>query len=183
MILYATLLLTILATLSIILTSMMNRISPTPTPYMVKKSLLKLLEQEAPKKIVDLGAGWGTLVFPIARQHPDAKVVAYENSLIPFLFMKLRQLITRAPNLSIERANFYKEDLSSFDLVVCYLFSRGMKKLKGKFAEELAPESKIYTHTFAIPGWEPAQKWKAKDLFRSPIYKYVISQKNIKKNH
>ncbi|MBM7662657.1 hypothetical protein JOC85_003467 [Bacillus mesophilus] len=177
MILYTVLMLTLIATFSIVLTSMRNRISPTPTSYRVKKELLKILLDETPTKVVDLGAGWGTLVFPIAKQHPNAKVVAYENSLIPFLFMKLRQLVSPTPNLSIERRNFYHADLSSFDLIVCYLFPRGMKKLKDKFNSELKSNALIYTHTFSIPGWEPLEKWKARDLFRSPIFKYKIPDK------
>ncbi|WP_246942993.1 methyltransferase [Bacillus pinisoli] len=176
MILYTILLLSLLATLSILTTTMRNRISPTPTSYKVKKNLLKLLEEESPHKIVDLGAGWGTLVFPIAKQHPEATVVGYENSLIPFLFMKIRQMVSKTPNLMIERRNFYKENLSSYDIVICYLFPLGMKKLKDKFTHELKNGTSIYTHTFSIPGWTPTQKWKVKDLYRSTIFQYKISK-------
>jgi hypothetical protein len=178
MILYTILLLSLLATFSILTTTMRNRISPTPTTYKVKKYLLKLLKEESPKKVVDLGAGWGTIVFPIAKQHPNAKVIAYENSLIPFLFMKLRQLISPTPNLYIERRNFYREDLSSYDLIICYLFPLGMKKLKNKFTSELNNNASIYTHTFSIPGWEPINKWKVKDLYRTTIFQYKIPPKN-----
>jgi phospholipid N-methyltransferase len=161
-----------LTTVSILITSVKNGISPMPTSPRVKQLLVEVLANESPKRIAELGAGWGSLAFPIAKNHPYSTVVAYENSLLPYFVMNLRKILFPTPNLIILRKNFYTENLSSYDLLVCYLFPQAMTKLRLKFSNELNPSASIYTHTFSIPYWKPKVTWEANDLYRTKIFLY-----------
>nr|NGX50824.1 hypothetical protein [Chlamydiota bacterium] len=113
-----------------------NGISPMPTSSKVRNQLLALLPKLERGNVVELGSGWGNLIFPLAKKYKNCQIVGYENSPIPYLFSLL---INPAPNLKIMRQNFFKCSLHNADLVVCYLFPKGMTQLKSKFERELKP--------------------------------------------
>jgi hypothetical protein len=49
-------------------------ISPVPTNRRVRATLLASLPRRIDGTIVELGSGWGTLAFPLARRHPGCRV-------------------------------------------------------------------------------------------------------------
>jgi hypothetical protein len=163
----------ILIAISILISTIKNGISPMPTSPKVRGVFLASLPRTAPDHIAELGAGFGTLAFAIAHKYPDSTVVAYENSIIPFLFMKLRKFISKTPNLEITYKDFFRQNLTSYSLIVCYLYPGAMNKLEEKFEKELLPQASIYTHTFAVPHWKPKETWQVNDFYRTTIYHYV----------
>ncbi len=64
--------------------------------------------------------------------------------------------------------------LHNASLVVCYLYSGAMQRLKTKFESELALETYVLSHTFAIPGWTRIHCVKVADLYQTPMYLYQI---------
>lgn len=161
---------------SIVFWTIRNGISPMPTAPAVSKTLfsnlsfLNLIEG----KIYDLGAGWGSLVFPLAKEYPAKPVIGYENSLIPYLFCLIRAQVTAGRNVKIIHKNFYNVSLHDASLVVCYLYPGAMLKLKAKFEKELKPGCHVVSNTFTIPGWTPYDVWKTNDLYETKIYVYRI---------
>ncbi|MBM6616542.1 methyltransferase [Bacillus suaedaesalsae] len=160
-------------TSSILFMSFRNGIAPTPSSPKVVKELLLHLPSQSPKLIAELGAGFGTLVFSIAKKYPKTPIIAYENSFLPWLYMKLRLFLFPIRNVTVLYKDFFKEDLTKFDCIICYLHRDGMIKLQHKFSEELRKGTSIYTHTFSIPSWTEKEKWQAPDLYRATIYHYV----------
>lgn len=114
-------------------------------------------------KIYDLGSGFGTLAYFCARQFPQAQVYGFEISPIPYLLSKI---IFRRKNLHFIKKNFYHEDLRQADIVLCYLFPGGMKKL-----EEL-PWKRLISNTFAFSTHSPLSTITLRDLHQSKIYLY-----------
>lgn len=159
--------------LSIFITTLRNGIAPTPTSFKVRKELLKQLPDETPKCIAELGSGWGTLTFALAKKYPNVPIYAYENSLLPWLFMKISLFLLPRHNINLVFKDFYEENLSKFDIIVCYLYPSAMEKLEIKFSQELQEGTSIFTHTFAIPGWSTKDCWKVNDLYKTNIYHYV----------
>lgn len=159
---------------SIVWSSVQTGITPTPTASKVKYHFIRTLPQILSGTILELGSGWGTLAFPLAHRYPDCAVIAYESSLIPYLFCRLRHLWNPLPNLVFKRKNFFDEKFQDAALVVCYLYPGAMKKLKEKFQNELKSDAIIATHTFAIPGWTPVFTDTVADLYHTHIYHYVI---------
>lgn len=148
-------------------------ITPTPTSPIVKKKLLSMLPKLFQGDVIaELGSGWGNLAFTLACRFPACKIVGYEISPFPYYFSKIASNRFTLPNLIIERKDFFQIPLHQVSLVVCYLYSGAMYRLKEKFENELAPNTYVISHTFAIPGWIPIRVERADDLYRTPIYLY-----------
>lgn len=161
---------------SIIVWSVRNGIAPMPTSPKAKKILLaKALPHEIQGPIFELGSGWGTLVFPLAKQFPLSQVTGYESSLIPYGVSKIVSFFFRQKNLRLARRDFFQEDLHEAALVVCYLYPGAMSKLKLKFEKELQPGTWVISNTFAIPGWYPIHVYEVNDLYRSKILVYKVA--------
>ena len=160
--------------LSIVFWSIRNGITPMPSTPKAKKNILELLSQNLNGNILELGSGWGTLAFSIAKKLPQCQVTAYENSPVPFLFSKLRLFIQPRKNLSIQFQNFFHADLSHAQCIVCYLYPGAMQKLNTKFKKELKPGTWILSNTFALTGRSPIQSKTINDLYNTKIYLYQI---------
>ncbi|KAA0546215.1 methyltransferase [Bacillus sp. BGMRC 2118] len=163
----------VISATSILYMSFRNGITPTPTSPKVVKELLLHLPVQSPKAIAELGAGFGTLAFSVAKKYPYTPVIAYENSLFPWLYMKLRLYLFPIGNVKVMYKDFFQEDLSKFDCIICYLHRESMIKLQQKFSDELTKGTSIYTHTFSIPNWTEKETWQASDLYRATIFHYV----------
>jgi len=163
---------TALSILSLLLFfTLKNGISPMPTSSKVRRELFSLLPNLEKGTIVELGSGWGNLIFPLSKKYTKCQVIGYENSPIPYLFTSL---LNNASNLKIERHDFFDKSLRDADLVVCYLFPKGMERLQAKFERELRPGTKVVSNTFAIPGWTPNKIIEAHDIHSSKIYLYEV---------
>lgn len=147
-------------------------ISPVPTNRRVRATLLAALPDRFAGTIFELGSGWGTLAFPLARKYPGCPVEAYELSPAPWAFSRLRALVTPAPNLTIHRADFHRASLAHGALVVCYLYPGGMARLRPKLEAELPAGALVVSNFFAVPGWTPLAVHRADDLEASPVYVY-----------
>ncbi len=155
--------------------TLVTGISPVPTSRRARAAMLAAAGRPGDGVILELGSGWGTLAFPLARAFPDRTVVAYEISPVPWLFSLLRFALFPRPNLRIRRADFFEESLAGASLVVCYLMPRGMARLKAKFEAELGPEAVVVSNTFSVPGWRPAARRDADDLHGSTVYVYAVA--------
>ena len=170
--------LVILAAISIIFHTMYNRISPIPTSSRIRKLMLEGCKgMQIRGSIIELGSGWGSLAFPLASACPQTRVIGYENSPVPYLFSRLRLVIQRRPNLRIRYKNFYNVSLKEAGLIVCYLYPKGMEKLRKKFDKELEPGACVISNTFAVPGWEPEKTVEADDLYKSKVYFYAFQRR------
>lgn len=163
--------------LSIVWWTVKNGISPMPTSRKVKAALLETLPYSS-GEIVDLGSGWGTLVFPLAQAFPHSKVTGYETSPLPLAFSRLRLAVEPRANLSLKREDFFHISLENVDLVLCYLYPGAMQKLQGKFERELKEGAIVVSHTFALPGWIPYKVLEVNDLYKTKIYFYSRLSQN-----
>lgn len=158
--------------LSIVFWGLRSGITPMPTSQKACKRISEILPKlKENDKIYELGSGWGTLAWLLAKRYPDHWVVGYEISPIPFWASRL---FFRRSNLIFEKRNFFKENLGDAALIVCYLYPGAMRQLKDKFQKELKPGTQIVSNTFAIPGWEPKQVLEVNDLYKTKIYRYEI---------
>lgn len=143
-----------------------------PTSRKAKTALLKTIPPNHSGKIIELGSGWGTLLFPLAKEHPLSTVIGYELSPIPYFFSKLRLYLQPFPNIKIYRKDFFQFPFHDASVVICYLFPGAMEKLKNKFENELSAKTLVVSNTFAIPGWIPDKIMRLDDLYQSKIYIY-----------
>ena len=114
------------------------------------------------------------MAFPLARRCPESKVVAYELSPVPWLFLKLRAFLFGPRNLKIVRRNFFKDDLSKASLIVCYLYPGAMVKLSSKLVMELKPNAEVVSNTFEMPTWTPTAIQSLEDVMCPQIFYYKM---------
>ncbi len=154
-----------------------------PTSGKVKKRLLKVLPKlhnNYNATILELGSGWGTLAFPLAKAYPYHQVIGYETSPIPYAYSKLLLQFSKTRNLRFEYTDFFNVNFQNAILVVCYLYPGAMDKLKDKFERELQPGTIVISHTFAIHGWTQDAIVHVDDLYKTPIYVYTIKREELK---
>jgi len=154
-------------------------ISPISSSRISRKFILSLVPEGA-GTICELGAGWGSLAFPLAKQSKqfgDERVLAIELSSLPWLYVKLRSLIFRRPNLDIVRANFLAYPLpSDTKAVVCYLHSEMLEKARPVLEQFLNPGTIVISNVFDIPGWEPESVHRLEDSFCPQVYVYRVPE-------
>lgn len=156
------LLVVVVATVTIFF-AIYNGIGPLPSSYLVRKRLLDICPPH--EEVVELGSGFGFVALALAKRGP---VIAYENSWLPYLVLKVISLFVK--NIRPRCSNFWKEDLSGHRYFVCYLYQEAMKKLPAK----LPDGAFLVTHTFRVPGVQESKLVYADDLYRTPIYIYNI---------
>jgi len=143
-------------------------VSSMPTTPSVRNKMLEQIPVETVGKIVELGAGGGTVSFSVAKAFPQCKVVGVEYSIFPFLIARIRQIFL--PNLLFIRRNFFDISFKDTTVVLCYLSNPLMSKLKEKFERELPSGAIIISSTFFIPDWESEKTidldgwWKTRRL-------------------
>lgn len=165
------------ALLSIVWSTLRYGISPVPTSRAVLREVLALLPEGVTGEVHELGAGWGTLAFPVAARFPHVQVIGWEASLFPYLFCRLRLLLQPRPNLRFRFADFQQAELRHAGLVLAYLWTGAMTRLGEKFAAELPPGAWVISHTFAWRGRTPEATGTASDLYRTQIFRYRIAEK------
>jgi len=147
-------------------------ISPMPSSTKARRAILKASEQAGEGSIIDLGSGWGTLLFALARKYPERPVIGYELSWLPWIFSIISKTIFGLHNVKILRQSFLTADLTAASLLVCYLFPKGMLDLQQKLCHGQHPDTLLISSTFALPDREPTQTIRLKDLYNTPIYIY-----------
>lgn len=123
----------------------------------VFRKSLRLANFKKGQKLYELGSGLGNNLI-IAAKEFEGKITGIEISPWHYLFSCFKTY--RYKNIKIIRANFYKIDLSSADVVYCYLFSRVMDKLLAKFKKNLKKGAMIISYAF------PIKKLKANKIIK-----------------
>lgn len=164
--------------LSILVGVIRTGISPMPSSRLAMKQVLQFVTPTQPGPLYELGAAWGSLVFPLARAFPERQIVAYELSTIPWLFLLLRVRVSRLSNIKVLRRNFFRDDLGEAAAVVCYLYPEGMVRLSTKLKSELAPGTVVVSNTFALPGWMPVQQAQLNDMYGTKVYRFVMDNES-----
>ncbi|MBA2726841.1 MAG: SAM-dependent methyltransferase [Parachlamydiaceae bacterium] len=159
---------------SIIYWTIRNGISPMPTSARVATKLLNSIPESIEGSIYELGSGWGTLAFPLAKKYPSNPIKAYENSPIPYLLCRLHLILFPQPNLSFHCSNFFDLQLNDAGLIVCYLYPGAMQKLKVKLEKSLNPGTLLVSNTFSIPGLKPINTVEIDDWYHSKIFVYKM---------
>lgn len=168
-----------LVLISILYFTLKNEIPSMPTNSVVIKDIKKILTTNFSIKpntrIYELGSGWGSIVFPLAKKFPLSQITGYENSHIPFFYSFIRKFLTQTPNVTLKNQDFFQAPLDDADIIICYLYSKGMTKLYQKLTAEENSKTTLISIAFAIPGIEADQIIQSTDFYRTKIYVYTVN--------
>jgi SAM-dependent methyltransferase len=129
----------------------------TPTRHNIADAMLRLASVTADDVVYDLGSGDGRIPI-IAAQKYGARGVGIE------IDPKLVELAWRIANEAevANRVSFIVGDLFEADLgtatVVTLYVSPSMMKLLAPRLRALKPGTRIVSHQFPMPGWEPDRR-------------------------
>jgi len=129
------------------------------------KAILDYLPEDKSKKVVELGAGDGRIAFAIARAGYD--VVAIEFNPFLSIALRIRKLVSRQKKVIIKNKDFFKEDLSQYDVFVGYLMPHTMAKLDKVLYTPQNKGKLILSNTFQLKNHQPVK-------VNEKIYYYVI---------
>jgi hypothetical protein len=158
---------------SIVWTTLRVGISPMPSSSKATRAILDLIPGNAGERITELGSGWGKLALAVTSHRPEAQVVAYELSLLPWMWSSGVARLMGRRGIEFVRRDFFDADLRDTDVVLCYLFPGAMERLAERLTH-LKAGSVIISNTFRLPGWQPDEVVELDDLYRTRVYRYVV---------
>ncbi len=135
-------------------------------------ALLNLLPPE-PCFVLDVGCGDGRLVRQLARARPDSEFVGIEHAWLTWLWARL--LSGHLSNVHIRQGDFWEQPLTPFDLVYAFLSPTPMTKLWEKARNEMRPDTRLISNSFAISHIEPETLIEVTDKRATQLYCYRIS--------
>ena len=182
---------TLLAAVSVIYQGWRNGITPMPSSRRAALLMVRCAAEETarldseprtgqaaaagrPIYIIETGSGWGGVAIALARKIPTAQIVGFENSPLPYLFSALRARLHGCGRVRFRFGDYRKADLGKADVIVAYLFPKGMRDLAQLIqtgSTKREPPTLI-SNSFALPGSQPDRNLQSGDASLSPIYVY-----------
>ncbi|MDJ0720919.1 MAG: hypothetical protein QNJ04_04780 [Desulfobacterales bacterium] len=135
-------------------------------------AMLEAVAPEPGQVLVDLGCGDGRVLRCASRRY---HVYAQGYELNPLAYLKARLMSLGYADVAIHRRNFWKADLSSADVVCCYLFPDVMSRLAGKLHDELKAGATVVSFNFPLPGFDPDRVLRpGGQRTNDPVYIYRV---------
>lgn len=120
-----------------------------------RREILLLARERGVREVLDLGAGTGSLIVPLAREAPEIRWVGVENSPIPWAIARLRAAFL--PNCEIRYESLWQTELSRAGLVYAFLSPAPMRRLWQKASSEMAADACLVSNSFPIPDAEASE--------------------------
>lgn len=146
------------------------------TNQLTRTALSKLIISNRAHSLVDLGCGTGGVVVELARQHRELFATGVETAPPIFAIAWLNALLRGRGRARIAYQSFWKSDLSTYDLVYCFLSPAPMARLYTKAKSEMRPGALLVSNSFAVPGLQPDQIIEVGDGRQTRLYVYRIRQ-------
>lgn len=129
-----------------------------PTPHAIADRMLTLASVGPNDYLIDLGSGDGRLVIASVAKYKarGAAGIEIDADLV-------KQSIDRATQAGVaDRVTFTAGDLFAADIgkatvVTLYLLPSIMEKVQEKLRKELKPGTRVLSHDYPLPPWEPVE--------------------------
>lgn len=136
------------------------------------KRLVKLARITEQDTVYDLGCGDGRLLLAVAKASTSQKIIGLELSPLHIILSRMRILLSgQQKRVAVQARNFYNQDLSRADVILCFLTPKAMEELEPKFKQELKPGTRVVSYVFPLPNIEPAELSRPSEI-DLPIYLY-----------
>ncbi|MEZ5627962.1 MAG: class I SAM-dependent methyltransferase [Rhodocyclaceae bacterium] len=138
------------------------------------RAVLDLLPPH-PVRVLDAGAGTGSLLRPLAAARPDCHFVGIEAAPAPWLIGHL--LASGTPGIDWRRGDFWAEDWGAYDLIYTFLSPVPMPQVWAKAQAQMRPGTRLVSNSFAIPGVVPDFIVPAASAGGRELYVYSLAAK------
>lgn len=136
------------------------------------QALGDLLLQRGPCRCLDLGAGLGSTVIPLADGLPEHHFTGVENA--PATWLAGRLLSLGRPNLDWRWGDLWQTPLGDYDVVYAFLSPAPMARLWDKARAEMRAGSLFVSNSFPVPGVTPARVIDVACQPPRPLYCYQL---------
>jgi SAM-dependent methyltransferase len=143
-------LLALIAMMGLYWNTLITRVPYYPSNQLVWEAVAKLLPNQQPCRVLEIGSGLGGFSRYISKYHAQVQCLGLETAPIPCLASMVLSKLERA-NCSFQRKNYENEDFSQYDLIFAFLSPAAMPSLFVKAAQELHPKAQIISYMFAWP--------------------------------
>ncbi len=133
-------------------------------------ALAELTADRAQLRFLDLGAGIGSVLRPLAMARPDALFTGIENAPATWLVGRLRT--TGLANCEWRWGDIWQTRLADHDVVYAFLSPVPMPALWEKVKREMLPGSLFISNSFTVPGVEPSAVIELDDARQTRLYCY-----------
>lgn len=150
---------------------------PRATPQSVIDEMASILQSLRDNgTFVELGSGYGGLIFGMARRVPDWEFVGIEQSPTPWLLSNLRSI-----GKSIGNYRFYIGDaatisLRNYDVVFIDQNATILKKWESGLARRLEAGTLLFTLNAQLPRVKPISKQTIDDVHTLYVYQKALPQ-------
>lgn len=117
-------------------------------------AVAKLLPQQRPIRLIDIGSGFGGLVLDLAARRPDSSFLGIELAPLPWLASALRARLAGS-GAEFIRGDYEQLDFSGHDVVFAYLSPAAMPALWRKARAEMQSGALLLSYEFGIDGVAP----------------------------
>lgn len=128
------------------------------TPPHVVTAMLRMAHAGASDMVLDLGCGDGRIIIAAAKEF-GARGVGYD--IDPQRILEARQNAERAgvtARAQFAQKNLFDVKISEATVVTVFLLPSVLEKLRPRLLGDLAPGTRIVSHSFPIRNWKPDQK-------------------------
>ena len=134
------------------------------------EALSQLIEEGDAGRFLDLGAGIGSLLRPLAKKFPEQQFTGIENAPATWLVGYL--LTRRFQHITWRYGDLWKANLGDYDLVYCFLSPAPMRSLAQKAQREMRPGTCLVSNSFVLPDVLPAQVIELDDARQTQLFIY-----------
>ena len=133
-------------------------------------SLAEITADLPEMRFIDLGAGIGSVLGPLARQRPQAHFTGVENAPATWAIGRLRT--SALANCEWRWGNIWRTELRDYDVVYAFLSPAPMRALWEKVQQEMPPGTLFISNSFAVPGIAAEQIIEVDDARQTRLYCY-----------
>ena len=133
-------------------------------------ALAEIMANRSQFRFIDLGAGVGSILRPLAMARPEASFTGVENAPATWLAGRLRT--AGLNNCEWRWGDIWQSRLADYDVVYAFLSPAPMPALWQKVQREMRPGSLFISNSFAVPDIEASAIIDVGDARQTRLYCY-----------
>ncbi|WP_410498403.1 class I SAM-dependent methyltransferase [Chitinibacter sp. S2-10] len=121
--------------------------------FLTERETLLMLREKLPfqAKVLDIGAGTGTVLRYLQQERPDLQLSGIELAWFPWLWGRM----TLARQINWLRGDYHSLNFAAYDYIYAYLSPAAMSELWHKASQEMRPGTYLISNSFDITEREP----------------------------
>ncbi|MBC3861654.1 class I SAM-dependent methyltransferase [Undibacterium jejuense] len=128
-----------------------TRVPYYPSEATLPAAILELLPDEQDVKFLDVGSGFGGLLFDLSKARPQWSVAGVEIAMFPWLVSVALGKFYDIKNLKFSPGKYEDLDFSKFNVVFSYLSPVVMSEIWMKVQNEMSPGTLFLSYEFCVP--------------------------------